>query len=328
VFGLIEAPDHGWTSPTTVAAFVLAGVVLLLFVLWELRTPEPMLDMHLFRHPAFSIGSSGMTLVFVAMYGVMFLITQYFQLVLGYSPLEAAAGLLPLAMTLLVVSLTTPKLTARFGAHRVVACGMCLLGIGMLLLSRLTAHTPYAYLVVSFVPFSSGMALAMSPMTASIMSAVPSRRAGMGSAMNDATRELGAALGVAVMGSIAASRYSGHISSALHGLGSADQATARSSIAGALGVAQNLGGSAGEALRTASEGAFLSGVHVSAIAAAGLAFGSAVLVYRKLPHNLARTGAVHGPIESLEDAAELGIAGVPPLFADDDGAPTPSLSVD
>jgi DHA2 family multidrug resistance protein-like MFS transporter len=111
-------------------------------------------------------------------------------------------------------------------------------------------------------------------------------------------------------------------------LSAADQGAARSSIAGALGVAQNLAGSAGDTLRTAANSAFLSGIHVSAIAAACLAFASAVLVYRKLPHHLERTGAVHGPIESLEEAAELGIAGVPPLFGDDEGAPTPTLSVD
>jgi hypothetical protein len=93
-------------------------------------------------------------------------------------------------------------------------------------------------------------------------------------------------------------------------------------------VAQNLAGSAGDALRKAAEGAFLSGVHVSAVAAACLAFASAVLVYRKLPHHLERSGAVHGPIEAFEEAAELGIAGVPPLFGHEEGAATPSLSVD
>ena len=95
-----------------------------------------MLDIRFFRNPAFSTGTAGMMLVFLALYGVMFLVTQYFQLVLGYSPLSAAARLLPMALTLLVVSLTTPKITARFGAHRTVAAGMLSLATGLLLLSR------------------------------------------------------------------------------------------------------------------------------------------------------------------------------------------------
>jgi Na+/melibiose symporter-like transporter len=147
-----------------------------------------MLDVHLFKNPAFSTGTAGMMLVFLALYGVMFLVTQYFQLVLGYSPLSAAARLLPMAMTLLVVSLTTPKIVVRFGAHRTVAAGMLSLAFGLLLLSRVGTDTEYWYIILCFLPFAGGMALAMSPMTASIMSAVPARRAGMGSAMNDATR--------------------------------------------------------------------------------------------------------------------------------------------
>src|SRR4029079_7217021 len=111
--------------------------------LWELRVDEPMLDMHLFRNPAFSTGSSGMILLFMAVYGTMFLVTQYFQLVLGYSPLSAAARLLPMAMILLVTSLTTPRLMRRFAVNRTVAAGMVSLGVGMVLLSRLGLDTHY-----------------------------------------------------------------------------------------------------------------------------------------------------------------------------------------
>jgi len=316
VYGLIEAPEEGWLSGSTLIAFAIAAIVLTAFALWELHSDEPMLDMRFFRNPAFSTGTGGMILVFVAMYGVMFLVTQYFQLVLGYSPLSAAARLLPMAMILLAVSLNTPKIVMRFGAHRTVACGMLLLGTGLALLSGLGTHTPYWYIVICFVPFATGMALAMSPMTASIMSAVPARRAGMGSAMNDATRELGAALGVAVLGSIAASRYGSQILTAVSGLGSADQSKATSSIAGALDVAASLGGTAGAALTDAAHHAFLSGMHLAVLIGAALAVVAAGIVFRYLPHTLAPEGALHGPLESFEDAAELGLGGVPPLFAD------------
>ena len=126
-----------------------------------------------------------------------------------------------------------------------------------------------------FVPFSAGMALAMSPSTASIMSAVPTRRAGMGSAMNDATRELGAALGVAILGSIAASRYASQIAPSLPDLGPADRTAAEGSISGALDVAAGLGTAAADALTDAAEQAFLSGFHLAVLAAAGLALLSA-----------------------------------------------------
>jgi len=180
--------------------------------------------------------------------------------------------------------------------------------------------TDYWFIVCCFVPFSCGMALAMSPSTASIMSAVPARRAGMGSAMNDATRELGAALGVAVLGSVAASRYGVLLAPALGDLQPADRVAADSSIGGALDVAAGLATSAGDALTTAAQDAFLSGLHVAVLAAAGLAIVSAVIVYRYLPHTLAAEGSLHGPVESLEDAAELGLGGTPPLFADDASA--------
>jgi EmrB/QacA subfamily drug resistance transporter len=316
VYGIIEAPGKGWLSAPTLVAFAIAVVVLTVFAFWELHTDEPMLDMHLFKKPAFSTGTAGMMLVFLALYGVMFLVTQYFQLVLGYSPLSAAARLLPMALTLLVVSLTTPKIVVRFGAHRTVAAGMLSLATGLVLLSRVGTDTKYWYIILCFLPFSAGMALAMSPMTASIMSAVPARRAGMGSAMNDATREFGAALGVAALGSIAASRYGSEITSALGGLNGADRSSATSSIAGALDVASRLNATGRTALVDASHQAFLSGMHLAVLIGASLACISAGIVFRYLPHTLQQEGAVHGPLESFEDSAELGLGGVPPVFAD------------
>src|SRR5690606_29267390 len=126
VFGLIEAPENGWTSSATVAAFVIGIVLLALFVVWELRRDEPMLDIRFFANGAFSPGTTGMILVFMAMYGVMFLITQYFQLILGYSPLDSALRFLPMAPIMLIVSPLTPRLSRRFGANRTVSVGLFL----------------------------------------------------------------------------------------------------------------------------------------------------------------------------------------------------------
>jgi EmrB/QacA subfamily drug resistance transporter len=317
VYGLIEAPDKGWGSAATLIALAVAVVVLALFVAWELHTSEPMLDMHFFRNPAFSTGTGGMILVFVSMYGVMFLISQYFQLVLGYTALTAALRLLPIALIMLVVAPFTPRLSARFGAHRTVAFGMLCISGGLSLFTLLTPNTSYAYVVVCVVPLTAGIALSMSPMTASIMMAVPARRAGAGSAMNDATRELGAALGIAVLGSVAASKYASKIAPFLRGLSPSDKSAASTSIAGAHRVAATLPQPAQNVLTSAADHAFVGGIHLAVTVGAILALISAGIVYRYLPHSMVAQGAMRGPVESIEDAAELGIAGVPPRFADD-----------
>ncbi|HEV2310510.1 MAG TPA: MFS transporter [Acidimicrobiia bacterium] len=315
VYALIEAPDKGWANVNTIGAFALALVVLTAFSLYELRKHDPMLDIRFFKNPAFSTGTGGMVLVFLAMYGVMFLITQYFQLVLGYTPLSAALRLLPIAPIMIVVAPFTPRLSAKFGAHRTVASGMALIAVGLLLFVHLGLNTPYLYVVVCLLPLVSGISLAMSPMTAAIMSAVPPRRAGAGSATNDATRELGAALGVAVLGSVAASRYTGALGHALTGLSASAQRTARASFAGALHVAGQLHGAAAEARTLASKSAFVDGVHLAAIAGALLAVIAAIVTYRYLPHRLVSHGGTTA-IDAIEETAELGIAGVPPLVAD------------
>lgn len=316
VYGLIQAPDKGWGSSGTIGAFAIAAVVLALFVAWELRVKEPMLDMRFFKNPAFSTGTGGMILVFLAMYGVMFLITQYFQLVLDYSPLSSAVRTLPMAPIMIIVAPMTPRLSKRFGAHRVVAGGMVLIAIGFLMFRVLAVDTPYWYVLLSFIPLVGGIALTMSPMTAAIMGAVPARRAGAGSAMNDASRELGAALGVAVLGSVAASHYASAMGTVVSHLPAGQRAAAETSLAGALDTAARLPAAAAHALTLGAQDAFIGGIQLAVTAGALLAVVAAVIVYRFLPHSMGEDGAMHGAIESMEDAAELGLGGTPPIFAD------------
>jgi Na+/melibiose symporter-like transporter len=269
-----------------------------------------------FRNPAFSTATGGMVLVFLSMFGVMFLITQYFQLVLGYSPLSAALRFLPMAPIMMIVSPMTPRIVARLGANRTVALGMSLVSFGFLSFTFIGVSTPYLYVLLCVLFLVSGIALTMSPMTAAIMSAVPPRRAGAGSAMNDATRELGAALGVAVLGSIAASRYSGGISDAIARLTPADQATARTSLGAALQTASHLPSDVAAEVTSAAQHAFVDGIHLAAFGGACLAACAALLVWRFLPRHIAQHGALESAAAAAEDAAELGLAGVPPVFAD------------
>jgi EmrB/QacA subfamily drug resistance transporter len=316
VYGLIEAPQLGWASAATIVSFVIAVVVLALFVAWELRVEEPMLDMHFFRSPAFSTGTGGMILIFLSMFGVMFLITQYFQLILGYSPLSAALRLLPMAPIMIVVSPLTPRLSARFGANRVVAAGMGGVALGLVMFGALTTHTPYWYVLISIVPLVAGIALSMSPMTASIMSAVPPRRAGAGSAMNDATRELGAALGIALMGSLAASRYAANLAPVTARLSPAIRHRAGVSLSEALAAADKLGGPAGRALTVGAQHAFIDGIQLAVTCGAILAVTAALVVWRKLPREAAHGTAAAGPVQAMELTAELGLAGVEPAFVE------------
>jgi EmrB/QacA subfamily drug resistance transporter len=316
VYGLIEAPQVGWRSTPTLAAFAAAVTVLGLFAVWELRVDEPMLDIRLFRNPAFSTGTGGMILIFLSMFGVMFLITQYFQLILGYTPLGAALRFLPIAPIMIVVSPMTPRLCARFGANRIVSIGMCGIALGLLMFRGLDPHTTYWYVLLSIVPLISGMALSMSPMTASIMSAVPARRAGAGSAMNDATRELGAAFGIALMGSLAASRYASSLARVTAHLPASTVKQAGISLADALAAATKLGGPAGRALTTGSQHAFIDGIQLAVTGGAVLSAAAAAAVFRWLPRQAAHGTALVGAVEAMENTAELGIAGIEPAFTE------------
>jgi Na+/melibiose symporter-like transporter len=184
---------------------------------------------------------------------------------------------------MLIVAPLTPRLSKRFGAQRVVGFGMVAVAVGFLMFTVIGPHTSYLYVLAGLVPFVAGMALTMSPMTASIMSAVPARRAGAGSAMNDATRELGAALGVAVLGSVAASKYTSALAHVTAHLPAASQSQARASLSGALQVANRLPVGAATAVRHGADVAFVDGIHLACIVGAALAMVAAGLVVRYLP---------------------------------------------
>lgn len=314
VYALIQGPEVGWASAETLIAFALSAVVLAGFVAWELHVEVPMVDMTFFRNPAFSIGTSGMILVFLAMFGVMFLVTQYFQMVLGYSPLGSAVRFLPMTPIMILVAPLTPRMVARFGANRTVAAGLSLVAIALFMFRGLEVNTSYWYILLCVFFLVAGIASAMSPMTAALMSAVPARRAGVGSAMNDATRELGAALGIAVLGSVAASRYA-HAIDQIRGVPAGVKDTARDSLQGALGAASQLPGAAGVALRTGAQEAFVSGMHLAVTFGGVLTLAAAALVYRFLPAHTPMAG--HGemtPMESVEVTAEIAVAGTPPVL--------------
>ncbi len=291
VYAIIEGPHHGWLSPASIFWFGLAAVVLVAFCLYELRTRHPMLDLHLFQNPRFSVASGGITLVFFAMFGTFFMLAQYLQGVLDYSPLGAAVRLLPMSFVMMAVAPQTPKLVAKHGADRIGALGLGLVAVGLGGVAFFRVDTSYLQLVITMCVLAAGMAMTMTPMTTQLMAAVPRDRAGMGSATNDTTRELGGALGVAVLGSLLASQYTSGMADAVADLPPDLQEVAESSIGGALGLVQQ--GLVPESIADVARSSFVDGLTLAAITGGVLVFLAMFAVKRYLPsdrHNEAITG--------------------------------------
>ncbi len=207
VFGIIEGPAQGWTSPLIVLSFGVAVVGLGSFVLWERFDDHPMLPLDFFRDRRFSVGSGVVTVAFFVMFGWFFLFSLYLQFVRSYSPLDAGLATLPAAVAMVAVAPRTATLAERVGAGPVMAAGFLVIGAGFGLLTFIGTTTPYLVLAIAVVLLGVGISLTAAPATACIMVAVPESRAGVGSAVNDCTREVGGALGIAIMGSIANAIY-------------------------------------------------------------------------------------------------------------------------
>ena len=263
VFGLIEAPHWGWTSGTSLGVILGGLAVLALFVVWELRTAEPMLDMRLFKDRRFGVSSLGVTLVFMVMFGFFFIVVQLFQLLLGYGPFESGLRMLPFVPVMIVMSTASPRLVQRFGTRYVVTVGMLFTAGGVLLLSGLNAASTYGQVLVGMIVMAAGMGLVMTPMTDLIMSSVPREKAGVGSAMNDTTRELGTTLGVAILGSLLSSAYTSNLPSQIGQLPAEAQQAVKGSLGGALYVSQQLGGDVGQQLADAAKSAWSDGVRLA-----------------------------------------------------------------
>src|SRR3954454_10719631 len=237
-YTIIEAPAHGWSSAFTLGGFALAAALLVGFVVHERRSTHPMLDVSLFRDRRFSAASGAVTITFFALFGFIFLVTQYFQFVRGYGALSTGARILPVALSIAVASVVGAVLAPRIGTKIVVTTGMVLFGTAFLWISTAAVDTPYARVIVpQMVLMGLGMGLISTPATESILLVLPPARAGVGSAVNDATRELGGTLGVAVVGSLFASVYADHLAGGAFGrLPGAALSQAQDSVGAALAI--------------------------------------------------------------------------------------------
>ena len=283
VWGLIEAPSRGWTDALILGDFALAGALLAAFAIWELRTALPMLDMRVFKVRAFSGASVAVSLVFFALFGTIFMLTQYLQLVLDYDAFDAGLRTAPIAAGLIVGAGLSHKLVPRFGSRAVVTGGLLTVTTGLLLLSTADAASGYGIVAAAIVIMGLGMGNTMAPATESIMGSLPLAHAGVGSAMNDTTRMVGGTLGVAILGSVLNSSYSGSMESATQGLPADAAQSAGGSIGGATGVAEHIGGSAARVLNQAAESAFTDAMGIALVVAAGVALAGAVVALTVMP---------------------------------------------
>jgi EmrB/QacA subfamily drug resistance transporter len=283
VYGIIEAPERGWTSPLILACFGAAALLATAFVRWELRTPSPMLNLSFFRNPRFSVASMGIGIASFALFGAIFAMTQFLQDAHGYSALQAGAAMVPVAFGLVMGAGSSTKLLPKLGTTRLVTAG--LLGMTLVLsLSLLwSADMPYWPIGVWFWGMAFSMGWVIAPSTASVMGAVPKEKSGVASAMNDVSRQVAGALGTAIVGSLITSLYTSRIADDVAGLSEPARSTAEESIGQANAVAATLPASEGSRLIDSAAAAFTGALGLGFAVAAGVALLGSLAVRRWLP---------------------------------------------
>ncbi|MGD9796751.1 MAG: MFS transporter [Acidimicrobiia bacterium] len=287
LWSVIEGPGRGWRSPAVAGGFVVAGLAAVAFVRWERRVADPMLDLAALRSPQLSAAVIAMTIAFMAMTGSMYLIQQSLQLVKGYTPLASALATSgPIVTMNFLVMPRAPALTERFGARWMVAAGAGLIAVASLAIATTTVSSGYLNLGVGFALMALAFSIFTPASTEAVMTAVPPEKAGGASAINQMTRQLGQALGIALTGSIAASGYRAGFEVPGAGLPAAVVARGRESITGALDAARSVTGAARVALLDAAGEAFLHGVRIALVVAAVLAVVGAVYAALAIPSDI------------------------------------------
>jgi EmrB/QacA subfamily drug resistance transporter len=285
VYGVIRGGSDGWLDGPTLASLGAGLALLALFVAHEARTPAPLLDVRVFRNPRFTGASVAVSAVYFCLFGTIFLVTQHLQVLLGYGTLAAGIRTVPFAVVLLVVANLTPRIVARFGPRVPIVAGLLVVAVSQVPRIASTPTTGYDLIFIGQTLFAAGMGLLIAPATASIMGALPPGRAGVGSAMNDTARQVGGALGVAVMGSVSAAAYRAELDDRIATtVPTRALASARESLGAALEVASGAGsGRAGELVGDAGRAAFISGLRWASAVAIVVALVGAITAQRLLP---------------------------------------------
>jgi len=283
VLGIIEGPEQGWGDPLTLGALATGVAAGSLFVLWELKHPHPLLDPRLFRLRGFSAGSLAIAIQFFASFGLFFTVLQYLQFVADLSSLMAAVCLLPLPLVMIPLARNAPRIAARVGYRRIAPVGLGLTAAGLLVISTVGTDFVYGWFAVGLVVFAMGMALAGTPSTTAITEALPHQKQGVASAVNDTARELGSALGIAILGSALNQAYRDGMAEAVRSLPAQAREAALSSIAFASSPQVEAAGAAARPVVEAARRSFVDGVHGALVVAAAVALVGAVAVLLLAP---------------------------------------------
>ncbi|WP_227462403.1 MFS transporter [Desertimonas flava] len=294
LFGIIEGPVRGWTDGLVLAGFGVAVVGAISFISWELHVDEPMLDMRFFANPRFSAANGAITMTFFALFGSMFLMTQYWQLVHGYSPLGAGVRLIPYALCMMITAPLSARLVERLGSKRVITTGLSIVALSLLTLSFIHATTPYPRVIIVFCVMAVGMGMTMAPATESVMGSLPREKAGVGSAVNDTTRQVGGALGVAIIGSIVTSVYSSRVTDVAGRFDVRGESLARAkdSLANAIDVGREMSTS-GTSFIDDVKDAFVGSLSIGLRFSASVIVVAALVVWKFLPARSADALADH-----------------------------------
>jgi EmrB/QacA subfamily drug resistance transporter len=291
IYGVIEAPGNGWASPFEVAMFGLAAVLLAGFVVRELTARDPLLDVRLLAQPAFGASVLAVLLTSFGLFGSMFFMSQYLQGVLGLGSMDTGFSILPLAVAIAIFSPGGMVLARVIGTRVTVAAGMAAVAAGLLVMHQAGTHDSYPLVAATLFLVGAGMGAAMSPLTVVMIRALPRSKQGVASAINSTARELGGALGVAILGSLSAPVYAAGVRPATGQLPAEAATAVGDSLAGAGAVAGFLPGPQAEALMGVARAAFVDGMGVAVLAGAIVAMAGAVVALAFLPGRSARTTA-------------------------------------
>jgi EmrB/QacA subfamily drug resistance transporter len=270
IFGVIQAGDLGWTASPVLLSFGIAFVFLYAFIRWENHSSSPMLPMVFFKNMDFTGANVSLTISAFAMMGSMYFFSQFLQSVQGYSPIVAALSMFPMTLSVITFTMLSVRMDRKMGTKFTMSLGLLLSGAGLFLFSLVAdVHTPYAYILLVQIVLGSGIGFTISPATNMIMSSLPPSRAGIGSAMNDTTRQLGGALGVAVLGALMNGAYRTGVSAlaGANGITGALMEQIRSSIQGAHVAAASLGTGLAQSIIQTSSQSFVHGMNEALLVA-------------------------------------------------------------
>jgi EmrB/QacA subfamily drug resistance transporter len=300
LWSIIEAPARGWSSGPVIGAGAAGLAVLAAFAVWERRTPHPMLNLRLFRDRGFSAAISSVILVIFGLFGALFVLTQFLQFNLGYTALQAGIRMLPAAAAVAVIAPLSSVLVRLAGTKLTAAAGLLLIAAGLWQTSHASVTWTYTGILPGMIMVGAGAALVFPAATASVMGSLPRGDTGVGSATNGVFEQVGAALGVAIIGSLLSTRYQGRmtVSLAPYHLPHAAENTILGSIGGALGAAARTGGSFSLLLAHLARSAFISGQDLGLLAGAAVVLAGFVLALATLP---ARPDPTPGAITPAED---------------------------